>query len=121
MARLQKIEGGEVVGVVWWRDRWVVMVVMVVMVADWIEELVYSISQTRPNLAARLLARHSQAIPCQSWLVGTGAKGGGVVGAPLPSDLPIVPSAWACAISALSMALSSPLGSGTGFDSHTAQ
>ena len=82
----KKNEGGEVVGVVLWRDRWVVME------ADWIEGLVYSVSQTRPNLAARLLARHSQAILRQSWLVGRGAEGG-LVGAPSPSDLPIVPSA----------------------------
>lgn len=58
-ARLQKIEGGEV-GVV------VVASGDGEMCGDGgglIEELVYSLSQTRPNLAARLLARHFQAIP----------------------------------------------------------
>jgi hypothetical protein len=66
--------------VVLWRDRWVVIVVMG---ANWIEELVYSISRTRPNLAARLLARHSQAVPMPKLVGGDRRWGGGVSGGSL--------------------------------------
>lgn len=115
-ARLQKSKGGEA-GVVLWRVRWGGRG------GDGgglIEELVYLETEFGGASAGASLSGHTYAKAGWWGQALKGGKWGG--GAPVPSDPPYGPSAWACAISDNTISQwhwSSSLSSGCGFDSHT--